>query len=294
MFKLEDVNVGYTGIVVRDVNISVNPGEIHALLGPNGSGKSTLLRSAAGVIPPFKGRVLLNNIDIFRNPSIKRRIGYVPEGEAVFKGFTVEKLIRIMCRLYEAKIDEEILKETKVKEIMNKTISSLSMGQKRRVLLSLALIHDPDVLILDEPTANLDFMTADEIRKLIKRFAREGRAIFMASHNIPEVQELASHVEVIFKGSIVFQDLLSNVERHIRSLTSVRIRCTGDPSACLRELGYGVIQEGDSYIIAVKDFDEEVPRISAYLGSRGLNIKEITKAGNPLDELLREKLEGSL
>ncbi|PNV77336.1 MAG: hypothetical protein C0200_06720 [Thermoproteota archaeon] len=174
---------------------------------------------------------------------------------------------------------------------MNKTIGSLSMGQKRRVLLSLALVHDPDVLILDEPTANLDFTTADEMRRLIKQLAKEGRAIFMASHNIPEVQELASHVEVIFRGSIVFQDLISNVEKHIKSMVSVRIRCTGDPSACLRELGYGVIQEGDSYIIAVRNFDEEMPKITAYLGSKGLNIKEVAKAGNPLGELLREKLE---
>ncbi|MGC8931723.1 MAG: ABC transporter ATP-binding protein [Candidatus Methanodesulfokora sp.] len=291
MFKLEDVHAGYAGVIVRDVNISVNPGEVHALLGPNGSGKSTLLRSAAGVIPPFKGRILLDGIDIFRNPHIKRRIGYMPEGEAIFRGFTVERLIKVMCRLYEAKINERVFEETRIKEIMNKTIGSLSMGQKRRVLLSLALVHDPDVLILDEPTANLDFTTADEMRRLIKQLAKEGRAIFMASHNIPEVQELASHVEVIFRGSIVFQDLISNVEKHIKSMVSVRIRCTGDPSACLRELGYGVIQEGDSYIIAVRNFDEEMPKITAYLGSKGLNIKEVAKAGNPLGELLREKLE---
>ena len=282
--------------VVEKVSINVKPGEVHALLGPNASGKSTVLRTAAGLLPPSRGDVLIEGISIYKKPEVKRKLGYVPEGEALFKTLTVRSLLKFMSQLYGIAFSShnfELLETLDIVDILDKRVGSLSMGQKRKVMLSLALLHEPDILIIDEPTANLDLVVARELRNYIRKLASsEGRAILLASHNVAEVEELASHAEVMVDGRIVLHGLVRDIVKCLPAVTKVGIKCTKDPSSYLEHLGYRCTHSRGYIEITVGDPETEIPRILRYLESKGISVSHLSRKGNPLEEVLVQAYKG--
>ncbi len=194
---------------VSDVTFKVMPGEFHGFIGANGAGKTTTIKSLVGAYAKFGGEV---NMFGHKHSSIeaKRRIGYIPESAQFPKGMSTIAYLKYMCYLSGMKMkdakkfSEEKLKSLGLEKVMKRSPNTFSSGQKKKILLAQALVHDPDIIIMDEPAANLDpkarFDFFDELRKLQKK----GKSIFISSHILAELDKFVDSVTIIDGGKIVF------------------------------------------------------------------------------------------
>ncbi len=197
---------------LNDVTLSIGEGEIVGLLGPNGAGKSTMMKILTCFIPPTEGEVKVCGYDIFDNPmDIKRSVGYLGEQNPLYYDMYVREFLLFVAGVH--KIDkkirkqrvEEIIELTGLTKEVNKKIGTLSKGYKQRVGLAQALIHDPKVLILDEPTTGLDPNQLVEIRNLIKEVGKT-KTILLSTHIMQEVEAVCSRVIIINEGRLVADD----------------------------------------------------------------------------------------
>jgi len=214
-----------------DVSFSLKKGDIVGFLGPNGAGKTTLMKIITSILKQDSGVITINGYNTQTNKiSTKRQIGYLAENNPLYKDMLVTEYLDFIASLY--KIDN---KKDKVKEIINKTglngeikkrIEELSKGYKQRVGIAAALVHDPNVLILDEPTTGLDPNQLVEIRKLIQEIGKE-KIVLLSTHILQEIPKICNHIIIINKGKIVenakMQDLIktkNNLEKHFQKLTA--------------------------------------------------------------------------
>ncbi len=204
-------------VVVNHISFEARPGEILGFLGPNGAGKSTTMKVATGYLPPSSGTVVVCGEDVVENSlAIRRKIGYLPEHNPLYLDMYVHEYLRFIGSMY--KLKGGALKERVGAMIdlcgltweQNKKIGSLSKGYRQRVGLAQALIHDPQVLILDEPTTGLDPNQLSEIRRLIKDISREKTVVF-STHIMQEVQALCDRVVIINRGNIVINSALKDL-----------------------------------------------------------------------------------
>jgi len=215
-----------------DVSFRVPHGEIVAFLGPNGAGKSTTMKILTGYISPSAGTATIDGMDVVEHPlEIRRRIGYLAETTPLYWDMQVDEFLKYAARLRRIPRDERDGRLGWVAAICHlgpfwrKPIGNLSRGQKQRVGFAQAILHDPKVLILDEPTAGLDPNQIIEVRELIKRFAKD-KTIILSTHILQEVDAMAGHIVVIHNGKIVSDtpadDLRSahgTLEQAFRALT---------------------------------------------------------------------------
>ncbi|PWL27532.1 gliding motility-associated ABC transporter ATP-binding subunit GldA [uncultured Roseivirga sp.] len=202
---------------VDGISFTAQPGEILGFLGPNGAGKSTTMKVATGFIPPSEGSVEVCGIDVMNQPvEARRKIGYLPENNPLYLDMYVHEYLLFMASAHGLKGAKA---KTRVKEMVvlcgltkeqNKKIAMLSKGYRQRVGLAQALLHDPEVLILDEPTTGLDPNQLVEIRKLIKEISKNKTVIF-STHIMQEVKALCDRVVIINQGKIVADDTLQNL-----------------------------------------------------------------------------------
>lgn len=214
-----------------DVSFSLKKGDIVGFLGPNGAGKTTLMKIITSILKQDSGVITINGYNTQTNKiSTKRQIGYLAENNPLYKDMLVTEYLDFIASLY--KIDN---KKDKVKEIINKTglngeikkrIEELSKGYKQRVGIAAALVHDPNILILDEPTTGLDPNQLVEIRKLIQEIGKE-KIVLLSTHILQEIPKICNHIIIINKGKIVenakMQDLIktkNNLEKHFQKLTA--------------------------------------------------------------------------
>jgi ABC-2 type transport system ATP-binding protein len=209
--------------VVRDVSFVVRPGDILGYLGPNGSGKTTTMRMLTGLLQPSSGRVCFQNRDIADDPiELRRRVGYVPEESHVYPFLSGQEHLRLLGRLRgldEALLDRKIagfLELFGLADAGDQDIGSYSKGMKQKVLISAALLHDPDVLIFDEPESGLDVETVLALRHLVKLLAERGKAVLYSSHIMEVVEKVCSKVIVLHQGRVVADDSVA----HLRELMS--------------------------------------------------------------------------
>ena len=257
MIELKNVTKRYgSTIAVDDISFEVKDGEVVGLLGPNGAGKSTTMNMITGFIEPTSGQILVNGNDILRKPKkVKRQIGYMPEGVPLYYELTPKEFVSYMAELKLVKkkeIKEEVqkvLNETGLNEVQNKLIRNLSRGYKQRVSLAGALVGNPDVIILDEPTVGLDPKQITEIRTLIKKLGKK-HTIILSSHILSEVSQICEKVVIINKGKIIAVDTPENLEKSTREKNGISITVE-DPKNNMQNLK-GKIKEIKS-IELVKD-----------------------------------------
>ena len=219
MIELKNVTKKYNNFTaVDDVSFKINEGEIVGFLGPNGAGKSTTMNMITGYIEQTSGQILVNGYDITLKPKqAKRQIGYMPENVPLYLELTVTEFISYMADLKlikrkEKKAEiERVLKVTGLEDVKRKLIRNLSRGYKQRVSLAGALIGNPPILILDEPTVGLDPLQVIEIRNLIKSL-RNKHTILISSHILAEISQMCNKIIIIKKGKIVRIDETANIE----------------------------------------------------------------------------------
>ncbi|MBN23171.1 MAG: MFS transporter [Bdellovibrionaceae bacterium] len=211
---------------IQNLNFNVEAGEVVGFLGPNGAGKSTTMKIITGFIPSSSGTVRVAGHDIFKNPiEVKRNLGYLPETPPVYMEMKVQDYIKFSAQIHElphSKIKNSVdlaLEKTGLTHVKNRVCGNLSKGYRQRVGLAAALVHDPKVLILDEPTVGLDPKQIIDIRSLIKGLAGE-HTVILSSHILPEITATCQRVIIINQGQIVAQDSLERLDTRLKQGTT--------------------------------------------------------------------------
>ena len=230
MITVKNVTKKYGNFkAIDNISFEIKEGEIVGLLGPNGAGKSTTMNMLTGFIEPTEGQILINNFDIIKKPKkAKLNIGYMPENVPLYMDQTVKEFVNYMAdlkmipRKQKKESIESILKETGLIDVQNKLIRNLSRGYKQRVSMAGALVGDPKILILDEPTVGLDPKQITEIRSLIKSLSKN-HTLIISSHILSEISQLCEKVIIINNGKIIAQDTPQNLESKVEEDHSILI-----------------------------------------------------------------------
>lgn len=222
MIEVKNITKKYGSVVaVNNISFKINEGEIIGLLGPNGAGKSTTMNMITGYIEPTEGDIIIEGYNISKKPKkAKSQIGYMPEGVPLYSDLTVKEFVTYMAEL--KKVDkktrkekvEKIIEQTGLKSVEKKLTCNLSRGYKQRVSMAGALVGEPKILILDEPTVGLDPKQITEIRALIKELGKT-HTIILSSHILSEVSQICNKVIIINKGEIVAVDTPENLEKKV-------------------------------------------------------------------------------
>jgi len=256
LIEVKNVSKKYGSYVAVDnISFQVNDNEVVGFLGPNGAGKTTTMNMITGYIEPTSGRIIVDGYDVMKSPrKAKRQIGYMPENVPMYKDLTVKEFIKYMAELKglkgkEKKDDiERVIEETGLSNVTSKLIKYISKGYKQRVGLAAALVGNPDVLILDEPTVGLDPKQIKEIRGLIKSLGKR-HTVILSSHILSEVSQICEKIIIINGGKIVTVDTAENLEEGMKNTNSI--------------------------FVTVKDPKDNMPAIKAKLGKEISKIKLI-------------------
>ena len=242
MIEVQNLSKRYgSHLAVDNVSFQVKDGEILGFLGPNGAGKSTTMNILTGYLSATAGSVKIDGYDILENPNeAKRRIGYLPEQPPLYLDMTVKEYLNFIFELKKVRLPkgphiQEICRLVKIEEVYNRLIKNLSKGYRQRVGIAQALVGNPDVLILDEPSVGLDPKQIIEIRSLIKHLGR-GHTVILSSHILSEIQAVCDRIIIINRGVMIADDSPDNLSRKLAPESSLIVRVQGPKSDVQRLL----------------------------------------------------------
>ena len=235
MIKVNHVTKTYADkTAVNDLCFQIKKGEIVGLLGPNGAGKSTTMNLLTGLIEPSEGEIQIGGYDLLKDPKqAKAQIGYMKEGTPLYKDLTVKEFISFMAELKKVPAKErkdnieKAITKTNLKDVQNKLIRNLSGGYKQRVSLAGALVSNPNILILDEPTVGLDPKQITEIREVIRSLGTN-HTILLSSHILSEISKLCKKVIILNQGKLVTIDTPQNLENKVKKETIIKLTVEGE------------------------------------------------------------------
>jgi ABC-2 type transport system ATP-binding protein len=279
---------------VDDISFSINKGEIVGFLGPNGAGKSTTMKIATGYLPPSSGSIEVDGFDVVTQPMhVKKIIGYLPEHNPLYLDMFVHEYLSFIGKVYQIAPSQlksrtkEIISMCGLEPEQNKLIGSLSKGYRQRVGLAQALIHNPQVLILDEPTTGLDPNQIVEIRKLIREISQNKTVIF-STHIMQEVQALCDRVIIINKGKIVADDELKNLIGQRESILVIAVEfketVASEDLAFIAGVEKVTVQGNHFQIHSKKDIRNELIRFAS---EKNLSMLSMRQEENSMEEIFR-------
>lgn len=280
---------------VNDITFSVGNNEIVGFLGPNGAGKSTTMKIITGYLTPESGDAIVNEIDVKTNPlEAKKQIGYLPEGNPLYYEMYVREYLEFIADIHHLKPGikkriEEVIDLTGLRLESNKKTGQLSKGYKQRVGLAAALIHDPKVLILDEPTTGLDPNQIIEIRQLIKDLGKNKTVLF-SSHILQEVESICDRVIIINKGNIVADDSLMNLQSANKTSQVILVQFGKNIDINLLKNLEGVekVEEiSNQYHIQTKDPEKVKKLLLEFSLQNNVDIISLQSKNTSLEEVFR-------
>jgi ABC-2 type transport system ATP-binding protein len=304
MIKVENLTKRYAGVTaINNLNFEVEKGEIVGFLGPNGAGKSTTMKILTSYLPASSGRATIAGYDVFeQSVEARKHLGYLPENTPLYTDMRVGEYLRYRARLKGVtgrKVKQsvgDVLELCSLRDVERKLIGALSKGYRQRVGLADALVHDPDLLILDEPTIGLDPNQIRHVRELIKNLGGK-RTVLISTHILPEVEIMCSRVIVIHKGKIRASDTAENLLKNQRTVGSMRIEArVGSDSAAeaLQKLpgvrDVSVEKDGDYSIFQLRlepdaDPSEDVMRLAV---SKNWTVRELYRRRPTLEDVFVE------
>lgn len=203
---------------LHPLNLHVKTGEVFGFLGPNGAGKTTTIRTLAGVLTPTAGSVLIDGVDIIANPvSSKKKVGYIPDRPYLYDKLTAREFLQFVGQLYGLSASDirergdQLLAENGLLDRGDELIEAYSHGMKQRLVLSSALLHNPPLLIVDEPMVGLDPHGARQIKDRFREIADDGRTVFLSTHSLDVAQEVCDRVGILFKGRLVALETVTDL-----------------------------------------------------------------------------------
>lgn len=283
---------------VDQISFDLQEKEIFGFLGPNGSGKSTTIRMLTGVLRPDSGRALIMGRDIVREPlEIKQMMGIVPEVSSAYIELSALKNLQLIGELYGVPKKERedralmLLEQFGLYERRDDLVRSFSKGMKQRLLLCLALINEPSILILDEPTAGLDVESTRLINDIIRDMNRAGTSVFLTTHNMEEANQLCERIAIINRGRIAAIDRPEVLKRKASGLQSLEVSFNKAMDA--EELAKftrakQANEVGDKVRIYIDDVDWTIERITSFAASHGLKIVSLNTLSPSLEDIFIE------
>ena len=212
--------------VLRDVTFDVGPGEIFGFIGPNGAGKTTTIRVMATLLEPMAGRVEIDGIDVTINPhEVRRRIGYMPDHAGVYDRITVREYLEFFADAFSVPsigIVDAVLELTDLGKIQDRIVATMSKGMKQRLQLGRILLHDPKVLILDEPASDLDPRARIEIRDLLLELRGLGKTIFLSSHILTELSDVCTSIGILERGRLVVAGPIGEISDRLEAIRAAQ------------------------------------------------------------------------
>jgi len=279
---------------LNNLNLEVNESEIFGLLGPNGAGKSTFINILSGLINKSSGEVNVWGFDLDKNPrQVKRSIGIVPQEVNLDPFFTPKKLLELHAGLYGIKkserITDTILKIVALEEQANSYSRTLSGGMKRRLLMAKALVHQPPIIILDEPTAGVDVELRKNLWKNVKSLNKEGVTIILSTHYLAEAENMCDRIGILNKGKLVALDTTVNLLKKIqtktvRFLVSNKVNIKNNSLDNLKIIS----NENNELIVSYEKNIINIEKIINYLSSQGVKITDISTDDGNLEDVFVE------
>jgi ABC-2 type transport system ATP-binding protein len=263
-------------VILNKINFTVDKGEVLGFLGPNGAGKSTTMNIITGYISATEGQVKVDGIDMLEHPEkVKKKIGYLPEIPPLYPEMTVEEYLRFVCDIKKVSGPkrEESLKRVmdtvRISDVKERLIKNLSKGYRQRIGIAQAIIGDPEVLILDEPTVGLDPNQIIEIRNLIKELGKK-HTIILSSHILPEVSAICGRVLIINKGQIVAEGTPEELSQQFNYSSKILLRIKGDGEEAVK-----TIQGIENVVSVVNQGVKEDNTVDILVESKkGVDIRE--------------------
>lgn len=285
---------------VNSLSLDIDKGEVIGFLGPNGAGKTTTMRMITNVYAPDAGQILIDGVDsIDNNIDIKKKIGYLPENNPLYHDMLVSEYLNFIADLREIygearkKAFNRVVDETGLKDVFNKLIGELSKGFKQRVGLAQAIIHQPQILILDEPTEGLDPNQRMEIRNLIKRLGKQ-RTVLLSTHVMQEVRATCNRALIINHGKLIADDSIDNLISQSKGGKHIHIEVEGqDIKSKLATLGkiesFSDAQDGRKKVVIAIPNDTEIrPTVFEIATKSGWKLWELHQEQANLEDIFKD------
>jgi ABC-2 type transport system ATP-binding protein len=288
-------------LAVAGVDLSVQSGEIFGLVGPNGAGKTTTLRILATLLAPSAGTAEIAGMSVTRNPDhVRRVIGFMPDAFGVYDDMKVWEYLDFFARCYgippaaRRRVITDLLELVDLASKRDQYVQTLSRGMQQRLCLAHALVHDPQVLLLDEPASGLDPRARVELRELLRELRVMGKTILISSHILPELEELCTSVAIIDRGQVLAQGKVAEIEKRLRfgAVLRVKVLLEGEALEAARErlaadddVASAVLLEDGTIELGFRGDDEATARLLASSVASGMPVVSFSRAASDLEEL---------
>ncbi len=308
MIRVEHVSHWFgTFQVLHDVSFQVPAGEIFGFIGPNGAGKTTTIRMMATLLEPHDGRVLVDGLDVIDSPAeIRKVIGFMPDSFGVYERITVEEYLEFFASAHgigpsaRKRTIDAVMELTELGQIGGKLVQTLSKGMKQRLAIARTLLHDPKVLVLDEPANGLDPRARIEMRQLIEELRRLGKTILLSSHILTELSDMCTSVAILERGRLVASGSVDSIAQTLRPERGVRVRLLSPPDDVEARLSrapsvLSVDREPDgAFKVRYQGGDEVLASIVAYVVQQELRVVRVEPEQNDLERIFLEVTKGEL
>lgn len=293
-------------VAVQELNLSIGQGEMFGFIGPNGAGKSTTIRFLATLLKPSYGGGSINGFDIIKDPmSVRRNIGYMPDNFGVYDGMKVWEFLDFFAVAYKIPLSQRRKVIADVLELLDLTykrddfVNGLSRGMKQRLCLAKTLVHDPPVLILDEPSSGLDPRARIEVKALLKELRSMGKTILISSHILTELADCCTSIGIIERGVMLAHGSIASVYRQIRTHRTIEIRFTGEMDSGLsilrsypQMLGLSVNHSGRSVTVELDMQDDQVAQMLQRLINQGVGMCAFSEKEPTLEDVFMSITKG--
>ena len=308
MIRVQHVSHWFGSLqVLRDVTMHVPQGEIFGFIGPNGAGKTTTIRMMATLLEPDDGRVLVDGIDVVDAPSeVRKVLGFMPDSFGVYDRITVSEYLEFFAAAHGIPLGQRektigaVMELTELGPLRDRLVAAMSKGMKQRLAIARTLLHDPKVLILDEPANGLDPRARIEMRSLIEELQRLGKTILLSSHILTELSDMCTSVAILERGRIVAAGSVDAIGRGLRPDRGVKMRLLAPPDDAEARLGkgpgvIGVERDPDgSFGVKYAGGDEVLAEIVAFAVKDGLRVVRLEPDQNDLERIFLEVTKGEL
>lgn len=287
---------------LKGIDLHVREGDIYGFIGPNGAGKTTTIRVLTTLLEPSAGEAWVNGFRCAdQKEQVRASIGYLPDNFGVYRDMTVNEYLHFFAATYgiaqtaRGPLVKGLLELTDLDQKRDSLIESLSRGMQQRLGVARTLVHDPKVLILDEPASGLDPRARIEIREILRELQRMGKTILLSSHILPELQEMCNRIGILERGTLVAEGTITEIMAQVADAVQLELRTTDDPRAAvvLAELP-GVTkvapEDGQLVINLADGLDPGV--ISEHLGSRGIWLRHLHRKAQTLEQVFMRLTAG--
>ncbi|MGE4284140.1 MAG: ATP-binding cassette domain-containing protein [Clostridia bacterium] len=291
-------------MAVNELSLEIPQGHIFGFVGPNGAGKTTTMKIIAGLMQPTAGRVLIDDVDVTRNvKKVREKIGYMPDFFGVYDDLKVDEYLDFYCSAYRIPVDErkksidELLELVDLSHKREVYVDSLSRGMKQRLCLARSLVHNPSLLILDEPASGLDPRARVEMKEILKELKNMGKTILISSHILPELAELCTSIGIIENGKIIAAGSVDEIMLQSSACKTFKIKVLNNIETAIKIMKEqpnveSILKNADDIEIAFNGDEEEASKLLYSLISNQVSIAFFGEVQKNLEDVFMKITRG--